>query len=476
MMDWMFEIQDVNETTIDEKLREDGIDISSDAFFPESPAPSTWALQALPSFFTGATPMPAKKTTQIRTLPRIQMQQQQSQQPQQRQPTIEPLDEYAEEPAPPPTSRKLDYRRASTNHATQSLRQTVLRNLAEQQQSGKENINPQLRVNAASFGSTLKSQSRDVSSGNAIPQAYTAIETPTRRSKDGQLPGILRTPGTATIKKVVKFAHAGASSSTDDNTSRDATVTQSRIRSGLPRNFPGKFPSPWTPKSVIDRLDLAESPSVVYSGRAELRDNASKQGEEVPMTRFEINTRSAGIINSMVPPAREDDAAPSTGAAEPATGKDKLKRMEFIISAVNSNNEQLERLFVQQKLGAIEAAKRKSLTPVTTPTTTTVSTTDDNAPNDAAYWRAKYETAEHERLQLAGLLDDVRKHMDSVTKFAEDRDHAVTDLTRQLAVEAQLRRETTYLVKGLAMEMRDLKAKAAEVNGRRLRAMYRSQR
>ncbi|CAN6674252.1 hypothetical protein TRVA0_051S00166 [Trichomonascus vanleenenianus] len=63
--------------------------------------------------------------------------------------------------------------------------------------------------------------------------------------------GILKTPGTTGPAKSVAFT----GSFMDDTTSQESVKRvdtpapkPQRIRSGLPANFPGKFPSPWTPK------------------------------------------------------------------------------------------------------------------------------------------------------------------------------------------------------------------------------------
>lgn len=73
--------------------------------------------------------------------------------------------------------------------------------------------------------------------------------------------GILKTPGTAGPAKNVSFAPGNSDNNTFDESSAmdmdmSPTVRQKgqdtkkldRVRSGLPHNFPGKFPSPWTPR------------------------------------------------------------------------------------------------------------------------------------------------------------------------------------------------------------------------------------
>lgn len=75
----------------------------------------------------------------------------------------------------------------------------------------------------------------------------------TRQQQQGGGGGILKTPGTAGPAKNVSFAPRH---SLDESTMEESpTVRQKgkkieRIRSGLPHNFPGKFPSPWTPRVI----------------------------------------------------------------------------------------------------------------------------------------------------------------------------------------------------------------------------------
>lgn len=65
--------------------------------------------------------------------------------------------------------------------------------------------------------------------------------------------GILKTPGTAGPAKNVSFAPGNSfdvSSIEESPTVRQKGKKIDRIRSGLPHNFPGKFPSPWTPRVI----------------------------------------------------------------------------------------------------------------------------------------------------------------------------------------------------------------------------------
>jgi hypothetical protein len=91
-----------------------------------------------------------------------------------------------------------------------------------------------------------------------LTDKYQALSTPGRNpDTPSRVAGILKTPGTVGRAKNVAFTGISSMSETSLNdgkeeatvSSTQLAVSSTRVRSGLPANFPGKFPSPWTPKT-----------------------------------------------------------------------------------------------------------------------------------------------------------------------------------------------------------------------------------
>ena len=153
------------------------------------------------------------------------------------------------------------------------------------------------RSNNDSLGSKQQQQAQSASSSSATttmqyeprkPKPAT-VETDDSDNNDDAVyrtpkhntmipPGILVTPGFAsTKKKVVSFA----ASTSDEVKPRP----QARIRSGLPTDFPGKFPSPWTPRTATPKAVDARSAKVLFSNSEDAQNEppnqpSSTSGEE----------------------------------------------------------------------------------------------------------------------------------------------------------------------------------------------------
>lgn len=157
---------------------------------------------------------------------------------------------------------------------------------------------------------------KQTSSGKGVEyEEAQAPSTPnmfaTRQQQQGG-GGILKTPGTAGPAKNVSFAPGH---SLDESTMEESpTVRQKgrkieRIRSGLPHNFPGKFPSPWTPRVIQpqdvdnndaddkDTFDLDEMKKLlttIEQNNKILEKRVSKTGDEsldpelIPKLRLQI--------------------------------------------------------------------------------------------------------------------------------------------------------------------------------------------
>ncbi|KAK9238883.1 hypothetical protein V1525DRAFT_455414 [Lipomyces kononenkoae] len=457
MLDWLFEGDTVDETTIDQKLLEEGIDLSIDPF-PESPAASAWALKALPTFLTG-TPLPSREVIEYGV-------------------NQEMIDHHMEDidddvimrDATEPSPRHA--RHGSAEGPTESLRSRVLKKLtaaaAAASKNDKENVDPLKLIQQRPVNF------KPIKSGTRAP-GTPIIDTPTRKPALKEPPvSILRTPGTAGTKKFVSFAPTqDLRPDLDSDRPNSSQSAKWRIRTGLPRNFPGKFPSPWTPKSVIDRLDLAETPVTTFAQQQKSREKGMSNEVTKSLSTVEANIAQRQEI--IAEPSKRGETRGDVVADKRETSKPnkpprhserQLKRLRFICDRVLENNQNLELLAAHKALNehkALAASGRQSTR------STKSSTSEDEA--DPLYWKRKFEETEEKRLQLLEILDEVQKHSEHLTQFGQEQDRRIIELQRQLDEESRKGQETVLMVQALSKEMKSLKEKSAEVNRRRLKQL-----
>ena len=114
-------------------------------------------------------------------------------------------------------------------------------------------------------------------------------EGPGSPSKNG---GILKTPGTITRRKSVTFNHRQQNSSLEGKMEREREETPRDKRTSiLSRNFPGRFPSPYTPRT-------RQSP--VQSQQSQQSQRAHGQGTQddtdlIPVSRSAMETLAAHV-------------------------------------------------------------------------------------------------------------------------------------------------------------------------------------
>ncbi|KAK9373237.1 uncharacterized protein V1513DRAFT_449847 [Lipomyces chichibuensis] len=454
MLDWLFEGDTVDETTIDQKLLEEGIDLSIDPF-PDSPGASAWAWKALPTFLTG-TPLPLREAAKDGVKQEIPEEQ------------IEDIDDDV---------IMRDATEVSIRHpphlslagAAESLRSRLLRKLtsaATSSKADKENAGPATFIQRPADFKFTESAARE-------PWTPT-IDTPTRKPVLKEPPvSILRTPGTAGTKKFVSFAPTqdlGSDGHSDHGDSYKSTT--GRIRSGLPLNFPGKFPSPWTPKSVIDKLDLAETPVTSFALRRKIGENSSSNDATKPMLRTDSDIVQKQKITaepskrSKFSGDRSDenvDKKEMDKLYRPRRHSRQLKKLRFICDQVLENNQNLEILAAHKALTDIKARAGSGR-----PSTRSTGSATSADEVDPMYWKRKFEETEEKRLQLLEILEEVQKHSEHLTEFGQEQDRRIVELQRQLDEESRKGKETVQMVQALSKEMRSLKEKSAEVNRRRL--------
>lgn len=150
--------------------------------------------------------------------------------------------------------------------------------------------------------------------------------------------GILSTPGTLKGRKTVSFG-----TQVVDNEGKQSKIG---AKSGLPSHYPGKFPSPWTPKVEPLAEEAEERPSSsskLTQKLYEVRDS-SKLGEskqEAPRPR----------------PRAKDDGDITIDVMEPRSESGRYWKEQFIMYSHNSERE-VKKVIKKQQI-AKEYARKK---------------------------------------------------------------------------------------------------------------------
>ncbi|KAK6506893.1 hypothetical protein TWF481_005351 [Arthrobotrys musiformis] len=217
--------------------------------------------------------------------------------------------------------------------------------------------------------------------------------TPPRRNPQS----ILVTPGnTISKKKTVSFG--------PDQVHEDTFCYESRtgrVRSGLPAGYPGKFPSPWTPKVTND-----------------LPPKRRTSRELSRVEEIEIF---------------EDQNKPSKGTPKPKTkdsttiskAKDEAKSVDDQIQALRENtariNDMIEEASVQQ----------------TTDGDITVNL-DEPRSRSGVYWKDRYSTDIN---QAEKKVEFYKARKDTSVEFASKKDEQAANLAARLKEEIELRKK-----------------------------------
>ncbi|KAF2142947.1 uncharacterized protein K452DRAFT_357997 [Aplosporella prunicola CBS 121167] len=164
-----------------------------------------------------------------------------------------------------------------------------------------------------------------------------------RRSLDKQdahdqdaLRGIMSTPGTAKGRKTVSFgAHVV------DNEGRKSTFA----KSGLPTNYPGKFPSPWTPKNPTDALPETRPGS------------SSKLTEKLYQVRESTKAEESKKELSRPKPRAKDDGDITIDVMEPRSESGRYWKEQFQ-SYTERSEKEVKKLITKQQLAKNYAKKK----------------------------------------------------------------------------------------------------------------------
>jgi hypothetical protein len=172
---------------------------------------------------------------------------------------------------------------------------------------------------------TLTSSKETVSNTKIIDSTDLGL-SPTKR-------GILKTPGGGTTRR--KELVWGAD--VVDNEGKKQS------RSGLPNNAPGKFPSPWTPKT----LDITE-------------DKKSKVEEKKPKTKLSerlYDVKATGTGPRSVKGRAKDDADITIDMMEPRSESGRYWKEQYL-SYSHKSEEETKKLIAKQKLARDYARKK----------------------------------------------------------------------------------------------------------------------
>lgn len=171
---------------------------------------------------------------------------------------------------------------------------------------------------------------RPKSAGDAATLALKQTEPP--EPMPSPTKGILMTPGTAAAKrKTVTFGEHVV-----DNEVKKSTDNS---RTGLPNDFPGKFPSPWVQSDDKPEKDDA-TPNDRKRSRSKLTEELHKAREESAKRRGEIDGKRKD--------AKELDKDDDANYEEPASESGKYWKHEYDIYRANTTRE-VKKLVTKQK-------------------------------------------------------------------------------------------------------------------------------
>ncbi|KAF2272309.1 uncharacterized protein EI97DRAFT_351915, partial [Westerdykella ornata] len=168
------------------------------------------------------------------------------------------------------------------------------------------------------------------------PKEDSAPTSPSKRN------GILMTPGTASKgRKTVSFgAHV-----VDNEGKRGGT-----LRSGVPNDCPGKFPSPWTPGTELKVTDKAKAET----------DSSSGTRPRTKLTAALYNARSAEKPTTKaveLKPKAKDDSDITLDLGTPRSESGKYWKEQFESYAARSEKE-MKKLVTKQQLAKNYAKKK----------------------------------------------------------------------------------------------------------------------
>ncbi|RVD88071.1 uncharacterized protein DFL_002269 [Arthrobotrys flagrans] len=216
--------------------------------------------------------------------------------------------------------------------------------------------------------------------------------TPPRRNPQS----ILVTPGnTISKKKTVSFG--------PDQFHEDTFCYESRtgrVRSGLPADYPGKFPSPWTPKVTNELPKRRTSRELCRVEEIEIFEDQNKPNKGTPKSK-------------------------TKGSTTVSKTKDDAKSVDDQIQALRENtariNDMIEGANVQQ---ATDADITVNL--------------DEPRSRSGLYWKDRYSTDIN---QAEKKVEFYKARKDTSVEFASKKDEQAANLATRLKEEIELRKK-----------------------------------
>ncbi|KAF3935485.1 hypothetical protein ABW19_dt0200079 [Dactylella cylindrospora] len=246
---------------------------------------------------------------------------------------------------------------------------------------------PRLGRNVLSDDDVFTSRSR--SNSKKRSDRFLTFEDVTPTKKNPQ--SILVTPGnTISKKKSVTF---GPDQYHEDTISYESRT--GRVRSGLPPSYPGKFPSPWTPKVTHDLP------------KRRLRDTSRKEEIEI----FEDESPKLTETGPKTEPSRDlKDGARSL--------------VDDQIQALRENTARINDLME-------ESAQQEHEPDVTV-------NLDEPRSRSGVYWKERYST---DLNQAERKVEFYKARKDTSVEFASRKDEQCANLATRLKEEMELRRK-----------------------------------
>lgn len=258
-------------------------------------------------------------------------------------------------------------------------------------------------------------------------------------------------------------------------------------RSGLPNAFPGKFPSPWTPKLGKEQQNRDDNEALVLNDSPISVDKDRREHSRFanPLKGVSPQLKSASSIAEAVQPCEKPHRRPSIAIAKEPTNRRSAKNtrpralswdvdrgFDEVLASISKNNAYLQSLIDEMQescaFGNESFADGPSM--VDSEITTNI---DEPASSSGQYWKKKFldfsdvtQRVKSEQDKMEQALAQLR--LDVQARTAEDQENWKDKydlLKEELDKERKATRSSAHLreMRDLRRTVRDLQNKAGEV-------------